>query len=72
MRLKEKRKKKEGGLTYAAVTLLVIALPIMVVVMCHRCVGGGATPAANFALPVVVVPAVGVAAVEVERINEQK
>ena len=65
MRLKEK-KKKEAGLTYAAVTLLVIALPVIMVVMCHRHVGGGVTPTAVVTIPVVVVQDVGIAAVEDE------
>ena len=43
-----KKEKKKGGLTYAPVTLLVIALPV------------------------VMVPGMGVAAAEVVRMNEKK
>ena len=60
MRLK---KKKRWGLTYATVTLVIIALPSGCRCRCRR-VGGGGTPAAVVALPSVMVPGMGVTAAE--------
>ena len=58
---------RQWGLTYAAITLLVIAVISVVVVVVVV-----PPPASVVALPVVVVPGMHVSAAEVVRMNEKK